>query len=55
MIDMRILDYPDAPNLRELKIYVNGKLELSVLVDYMQIQMMKMRLNDASREWVKNE
>jgi hypothetical protein len=37
MIEIRVHYWPVTPNLRELKIFINNKLELSCFADYSQI------------------
>jgi hypothetical protein len=47
MTELRIHYWPDTPHLRELKFFVNEKLELSVFCDANSLTIMKNTIGNA--------
>jgi len=41
MTELRVHYWPETPDLRELKFFINGKLELSVFCDANDLLLMK--------------
>ena len=54
MTELRVHYWPATPNMRELKFYVNNKLELSVFVDYITAVSLRNELHKATQDMLKD-
>jgi len=55
MIEIKAHYWPDTPNLVELKLYVNNKLELSYFAEYLELTLMQESLDKMIKGMLSND